>query len=124
MTARQHNRAGMKRAELETPCLLLELDAMERNLQRMAAYFATTPAKLRPHTKTHKTPALAQRQLEACLPSVQTRVDDPGQEKRPCGVSEWPLKPAHAGEMYAPEVFGRSEAGTVKIVAQEPLAQR
>ena len=25
MTTRQHNRTGMKRAELETPCLLLDL---------------------------------------------------------------------------------------------------
>ena len=34
------------------------------------------------------------------------------------------LKPAHAGEMYAPEVFGRSEGGTVTVVAASPLAQR
>ena len=34
------------------------------------------------------------------------------------------LKPAHAAEMYAPEVFGRSESGEVRVVAQEPLAQK
>ena len=34
------------------------------------------------------------------------------------------LKPAHAGEMYAPEVFGRSEGGTFSIVAARPLAQK
>ena len=34
------------------------------------------------------------------------------------------LKPAHAAEMYAPEVFGRSESGEVRVVAQEPLAAR
>ena len=33
------------------------------------------------------------------------------------------LKPAHAAEMYAPEVFGRTEAGTLTVVAQEPLAK-
>ncbi len=33
------------------------------------------------------------------------------------------LKPAHAGEMYAPEVFGRSESGTLTVVAQQKLAQ-
>ena len=33
------------------------------------------------------------------------------------------LKPAHAAEMYAPEVFGRTGAGTLTIVAQQPLAK-
>jgi len=33
------------------------------------------------------------------------------------------LKPAHAGEMYAPEVFGRSESGTLTVVAQQKVAQ-
>ena len=33
------------------------------------------------------------------------------------------VKPAHAAEMYAPEVFGRTGAGTLTIVAQQPLAQ-
>ena len=34
------------------------------------------------------------------------------------------LQPAHAGEMYAPEVFGRSDGGTFTVVAAQPLAQR
>jgi uncharacterized protein YfaS (alpha-2-macroglobulin family) len=34
------------------------------------------------------------------------------------------LKPAHGAEMYAPEVFGRSEGGTLSIVAAQPLAQK
>ena len=33
------------------------------------------------------------------------------------------VKPAHAAEMYAPEVFGRTEAGTLTVVAQQPLAK-
>lgn len=50
---------------LETPALLLNLDAMERNQTRMMDFFKTTSAKLRPHTKTHRTPALAKLQLQA-----------------------------------------------------------
>ncbi len=65
MTHKTHNRIGMSKHELETPCLLLDMDAMERNLRKMADYFSTTSAKLRPHTKTHKTPALAHMQLAA-----------------------------------------------------------
>src|SRR5690242_5289846 len=51
-------------SEIETPALAIDLDIMERNLQRAAEYTKTHGIRLRPHTKTHKIPALARRQLE------------------------------------------------------------
>lgn len=51
--------------ELDTPALLLDLDAFERNIQTMSAFFADKPTALRPHAKTHKCPHVALRQLEA-----------------------------------------------------------
>jgi D-serine deaminase-like pyridoxal phosphate-dependent protein len=56
-------RPGMTIDELDTPALLLDLDAVERNLDRMTTEFASTHVKLRPHAKTHKTATLAQMQL-------------------------------------------------------------
>jgi D-serine deaminase-like pyridoxal phosphate-dependent protein len=50
--------------QLETPALLIDVDIMERNLQRMAAYAAANGLRLRPHTKTHKIPALGRRQID------------------------------------------------------------
>lgn len=55
----------MTRDELETPALIVDLDLMEANLERMAAFFGDVPAKLRPHFKNHKCPDLAARQLDA-----------------------------------------------------------
>ena len=54
----------MRISDLETPALVIDLDIMERNLRRVADYAATHRLRLRPHTKTHKTPALGRRQLE------------------------------------------------------------
>jgi D-serine deaminase-like pyridoxal phosphate-dependent protein len=51
--------------EIPTPALVVDLPAMERNIQRMAQFFAGRPCKLRPHFKAHKTPAIAWRQLAA-----------------------------------------------------------
>ena len=51
--------------EIDTPALLLDLDAMERNLTKMAHFFAADSTRLRPHYKNHKCPALARRQLDA-----------------------------------------------------------
>jgi D-serine deaminase-like pyridoxal phosphate-dependent protein len=55
----------MTRDDIETPALLLDLDLMEANLDGMAAFFRSVPAKLRPHFKNHKCPDLAWRQLDA-----------------------------------------------------------
>jgi D-serine deaminase-like pyridoxal phosphate-dependent protein len=51
--------------EIDTPALLLDLDAMERNLAKMARFFNKGTTRLRPHYKNHKCPALARRQIEA-----------------------------------------------------------
>ena len=49
--------------ELDTPALVVDLDAMERNIERVHSYFRDRPAKLRPAVHSHKTPAIAHRQL-------------------------------------------------------------
>ncbi len=55
----------MKLHEIPTPALVVDVNAMERNIERMAAFFADRPCKVRPHFKAHKTPAIARRQLAA-----------------------------------------------------------
>lgn len=51
-------------SELDTPALLVDVDVMERNLTRAADYAREHHFRLRPHTKTHKIPALGRRQME------------------------------------------------------------
>lgn len=55
---------GRNIEELDTPCLLLELDVMERNIRDMAAFAAAHRVNLRPHVKTHKIAELALQQIE------------------------------------------------------------
>ena len=52
-------------AELDTPCLLFDLDVVERNVHAMAAIAREAGVRLRPHTKTHKSPELAAMQRDA-----------------------------------------------------------
>ena len=52
-------------ADVPTPALLVDVPAMERNIRRMAEFFADGPCRLRPHFKAHKTPEIARRQLAA-----------------------------------------------------------
>ena len=53
------------RARLITPALVLDLDAMERNIATMAVYAAEQGVAFRPHAKTHKSVQIARRQLDA-----------------------------------------------------------
>jgi D-serine deaminase-like pyridoxal phosphate-dependent protein len=55
---------GRKTKDLRTPALLVDLDAMETNLSRMAVFFRDKPAKLRPHFKAHQVFSLASRQMQ------------------------------------------------------------
>ena len=53
------------RADLNTPVLVLDLDALDRNIAAMAALTAGHGVGLRPHAKTHKSVDIAKRQLAA-----------------------------------------------------------
>lgn len=54
--------AGQREDEIDTPALLLDLDAFEYNLDRMAQLVSGTGVRLRPHAKAHKSPVVAQMQ--------------------------------------------------------------
>jgi D-serine deaminase-like pyridoxal phosphate-dependent protein len=58
-------RIGLPIEELDTPTLLLDRAASDRNLAKMAGFFANRPAKLRPHFKNNKCVTLAKRQMAA-----------------------------------------------------------
>src|ERR1700730_11064819 len=54
---------GMSIDEVDTPALIVDLDALEANLDHMAALAAAAGAKVRPHAKTHKSPVIAHMQM-------------------------------------------------------------
>ena len=54
---------GMREDEIDTPALIVDLDAFEANMDRMAALLAPTGVKLRAHAKTHKSPVIAKLQI-------------------------------------------------------------
>jgi D-serine deaminase-like pyridoxal phosphate-dependent protein len=53
------------RWKLQTPALVIDLDALERNIARMAEHARRAKVALRPHAKTHKSAEIAKRQIAA-----------------------------------------------------------
>jgi D-serine deaminase-like pyridoxal phosphate-dependent protein len=98
------------KADLETPALLLDMNAMEQNLARMAAFFRDGQARLRPHFKNHRCLALTRRQLEAGAIGITCATVRKAQVLVEAGVSSI---------LIANEI-----AGPVKIARFTELSQR
>src|SRR4029077_2675907 len=56
---------GLRKHDLDTPVLCIDLDRMESNIQKMAASCREFGVQWRPHEKCHKTPAIALKEIEA-----------------------------------------------------------
>lgn len=54
----------LPKSAVETPALLVDLHAMEENLERMGRFFDGRNSKLRPHFKNHRVLELAARQMQ------------------------------------------------------------
>jgi len=59
------SRVGDPLAAIDTPALVIDLDALERNIERMASYATQRNLRLRPHAKTHKCAPIAKLQKAA-----------------------------------------------------------
>ncbi|MDB5899994.1 MAG: hypothetical protein JWP41_3596 [Ramlibacter sp.] len=56
---------GQRVAAVDTPSLVVDVDAMQRNLSRMAEFARKHDIRWRPHAKMHKSSAIARLQLQA-----------------------------------------------------------
>ena len=54
---------GTPMEELDTPCLVIDMDALDHNMDVIADFYQGRSSKLRGHAKNHKTPAIAHRQI-------------------------------------------------------------
>ncbi len=56
---------GLEKCKIETPSLLVDLDAMEHNLHRMGEFFEGRASCLRPHFKNHRVLEFAAMQMRS-----------------------------------------------------------
>lgn len=99
---------GLTKHEIPTPALIVDLDAFERNVRKMAAHAARTGRRLRPHAKTHKCPEVARRQIAAGAVGVCVATVSEAEAMAAAGVGEILLT--------SPVVDPRKVARLVRIV--------
>ncbi len=60
---------------IQAPALVIDLDAFERNLRRLADRVAGSGVNMGPHAKTHKCPVIALKQMELGAVGVCVAID-------------------------------------------------
>ncbi len=108
--------------EIDTPALLLDLDAMERNLTKMARFFGMGATRLRPHYKNHKSPALARRQLNAGAIGMTCATLDEAEALVSNGVTDILISSELAGERKIARFVDLTSQANVKAVVDNPKA--
>jgi D-serine deaminase-like pyridoxal phosphate-dependent protein len=73
---------------LDTPAILADLDIVDANIERMARFAARERFKLRPHIKTHKSLAMAKRQMSAGAAGICTATVSEAEEMARGGIDD------------------------------------
>jgi D-serine deaminase-like pyridoxal phosphate-dependent protein len=73
---------------IATPALVIDLDAMEGNLHRMATFASERGLRLRPHAKTHKCAAIARLQRDAGAVGVCVQKTSEAQALAEAGIDD------------------------------------
>jgi D-serine deaminase-like pyridoxal phosphate-dependent protein len=92
--------SGLTKHELTTPCLLLDLDLLEANIEKMSRHAKVSGVNLRPHGKTHKCPEIALRQIKAGALGLSVATIREAESMAAAGVK---------GLLITSELIGRSK---------------
>jgi D-threonine aldolase len=91
---------------IDTPALVLDLDAMERNLASMAAFARGHGMRLRPHAKMHKCAAIARLQIAAGAVGVCVQKTSEAEALADAGIADIYI----SNEVIAPPKLARVAA--------------
>ena len=95
--------SGVCKTDLPTPALLLDLDLFEANVETMARHAASRSIGMRPHSKTHKCPEVARRQMAAGALGISTATVSEAETMARAGISGLLI----TSEMADPNKFQR-----------------
>jgi D-serine deaminase-like pyridoxal phosphate-dependent protein len=106
-------------ADLPTPAVLLESSRLTRNLSRMQAIANARGLRLRPHAKTHKSPAIAALQIQRGAIGICCAKLGEAEVFAEAGVTDirlpYPLNPVNAER-----VFALAERVTLSFIVDDP----
>jgi 3-hydroxy-D-aspartate aldolase len=112
---------GMHLAEIDTPALLIDLDAFERNLAHLAGRAKAMGVRLRPHAKTHKSPVIARRQMALGAVGVCCQKVSEAEAMVQGGVSDVLVSNEIAGARKCARLAALAREARVAVCADDPV---
>ena len=111
-------------SELDTPALVVDLDVMERNLSQMAAYCREHSLRLRPHTKTHKIPELARKQIESGATGITVAKLDEAEVMIDAGLNDLLVAYPIVGPTKTHRLADLAQRATITVALDSETAAR
>jgi D-serine deaminase-like pyridoxal phosphate-dependent protein len=124
MTTRPPAEIGMTLDEVDTPALIVDLDAFERNLKRLADRIAGTGIRLRAHAKTHKCPVIALKQIELGAVGVCCQKVSEAEAMVYGGVKDVLVTNEIVGRQKLRRLMGLASMARIGICADDPAQIR
>ena len=112
---------GMPLREVDTPALLIDLDAFERNLERMRTSLAGSRTRLRPHAKTHKCPLIALQQIDRGAVGVCCQKVGEAEAMVGGGVKDVFVSNEIVGRTKLNRLLSLAETACVAVCADDPF---
>jgi D-serine deaminase-like pyridoxal phosphate-dependent protein len=110
--------------DLDTPAVIVDLDVMERNLSRMADYCREHNLRLRPHTKTHKIPELARKQIASGATGITVAKLDEAQVMIESGLTDLLIAYPIIGPLKTHRLADLAQRATITIALDSETAAR
>jgi D-serine deaminase-like pyridoxal phosphate-dependent protein len=110
----------MRVDELETPCVVIDLALVERNLARAQAHADSQGYALRPHIKTHKLPRFAKRQVELGAGGITVQKLGEAEVMADAGLDDIFLPYNIVGEKKLARLTALNRRVKLKVTADSP----
>jgi 3-hydroxy-D-aspartate aldolase len=115
---------GMHVSDVDTPALIIELDALEQNIRGMQGRIAGTRAYLRPHSKTHKSTVIANMQIAAGAVGVCCQKVSEAEIMAHGGVKDIFISNEVIGESKVRRVAALARSAKISVCVDEPSSVR
>ncbi|MBI2194269.1 MAG: DSD1 family PLP-dependent enzyme [Planctomycetes bacterium] len=115
---------GCHKLELDTPALLLDLGAFERNLKKMQGFVDAHGVRLRPHFKAHRTPEIVRWQHQLGARGVTCAKLAEAEHLASLGFDDFLVANQVAGEIKLRRLAALSAASEVTVAADSEAGVR
>ena len=107
--------------ELDTPCLVIDIDILKKNIKRMGDYCKNANINLRPHIKTHKIPEIAKMQIESGAVGITSAKVSEAEVMSDAGITDILIAYPVFGEQKLKKLMNLTEKTKITVAVDSEI---